>query len=139
MARGVGGVNVAGIGAASVAGRRLAAFGGAPVKLGALDVSGAFPAGVAVDPGAVAQSLAREGCVGETVAAVELASAAQHAASTAERRALLRLHADEVRHAAERGRGRRRRDALPARGRHRPLPGASTALTWFTNESISDS
>jgi len=75
-----------------------AAYAGAPVAPGRLAVGGAPAA--EPDPAAVAAALAREGCVGETVAAALATVAVRDARAPAVRRALRRIAADEARHAA---------------------------------------
>ena len=75
-----------------------AAYAGAPVAPGRLAVGGGTAA--EPDPAAVAAALAREGCVGETVAAALATVALREAHVPAVRRALRRIAADEARHAA---------------------------------------
>ena len=74
-----------------------AAYGGVPVGPGALAMAGALPARVTLE-NAVLSTLA-EGCVGETLAALEAAESAAHASDPAVAGVLERIAADESRHA----------------------------------------
>jgi hypothetical protein len=72
------------------------AFGGAPVGPGPLSLSGALDGGAARE---ILATAILEGCVGETVAALEAHEMAQRAGDPAVRRALETIAADEARHA----------------------------------------
>jgi hypothetical protein len=72
------------------------AYAARAVGPGPLDVTGALDDS---SPRAVFARLVREGCVGETVAALEAAEAREHAADPAVRAVLERIARDETRHA----------------------------------------
>ena len=71
-------------------------YGGAPVGPGALDVRGCLEHLSLAD---AVRSAVREGCVGETVAAVQAAEAFEHARDRDVRAALERIRRDEWEHA----------------------------------------
>jgi hypothetical protein len=71
---------------------------GHPVGPGPLRLDGALEG--SADLESVLRLVFREGCIGETVAAVEAAEAAEHAESEALQRVLRRIADDEQRHAA---------------------------------------
>jgi hypothetical protein len=73
------------------------AYGGRGIGPGPLAIEGALEGD---DPRAILIMAIREGCIGETVAAIEAAEAAERAGDPAVRRALTRIAADETRHAA---------------------------------------
>lgn len=72
------------------------AYGGAPVGPGLLVLEGALDD---LDVRYLVAALVREGCIGETVAAVEALEARESAADVAVRRALAIIARDEQRHA----------------------------------------
>jgi hypothetical protein len=72
------------------------AYAGRPVGPGSLDVGGALAART---PLAIVTTAILEGCIGETVAAVEATEALAHATDPAVRTALERIAVDETRHA----------------------------------------
>ncbi|AUX44528.1 hypothetical protein SOCE26_059920 [Sorangium cellulosum] len=72
------------------------AFAGRDVGPGPLSIDGALGG---ADPRAILVTAVREGCIGETVAAIEAAEAALHATDPAVRRALEKIAEDETRHA----------------------------------------
>lgn len=71
---------------------------GHPVGPGPLRLDGALEDGVDLE--SVLRLVFREGCIGETVAAVEASEAAEHAESETLQRLLRRIADDEQRHAA---------------------------------------
>lgn len=72
------------------------AYAGRPVGPGALPMDRALDGGSARE---IVVTAIREGCVGETAAAIEAAEAAAHAEDPAVRAALEKIAADETRHA----------------------------------------
>jgi hypothetical protein len=72
------------------------AYAGRPLAPGALDVAHALDRGSFLD---VVRTTILEGCIGETVAAVEATEALAHATDPAVRSALARVAVDEARHA----------------------------------------
>ncbi len=74
------------------------AIGGAPVGPGALDVSGSLAGELGLAQ--MTRTLVAEGCVGETLAALEAAEAARRALDPVVRRVLEGVADDEARHAA---------------------------------------
>jgi hypothetical protein len=74
-----------------------AAYAGEPMGPSALDVDGAAQRMTLVD---VTVATAREGCIGETIAALVVAEALEGATDPAVRAALSRIAADEAEHAA---------------------------------------
>ncbi|WP_437669131.1 ferritin-like domain-containing protein [Sorangium sp. So ce131] len=72
------------------------AFAGRDVGPGPLSIDGALGG---ADPRAILVTAVREGCIGETVAAIEAAEAALHATDPAVRSALEKIAEDETRHA----------------------------------------
>jgi hypothetical protein len=74
-----------------------AAYGGAPVGAGPLDLTGVLPASTLVS---VAVAAVREGCIGETIAALIAAEALAVARDPAVISALERIARDEADHAA---------------------------------------
>jgi hypothetical protein len=74
-----------------------AAYSGVPVGPGPLSASGALAEST---PPAILAAAIREGCIGETVAAMEAAEAARAAQEPSVRKALEQIAADELRHAA---------------------------------------
>ncbi|MEZ4446180.1 MAG: ferritin-like domain-containing protein [Polyangiaceae bacterium] len=72
------------------------AYAGAPTGPGQLDTQGALEAR---SPQQILELVVLEGCIGETVAAVEAAEAAAHASDPVVRAVLDRVTADEIRHA----------------------------------------
>ena len=72
------------------------AYAGRGVGPGPLSLDGALAGS---DPASVLVTAIREGCVGETVAAIEAAEAARHAVDPVVRGALERIAEDETRHA----------------------------------------
>ncbi|MGK4003828.1 ferritin-like domain-containing protein [Sorangium sp. So ce1036] len=72
------------------------AFGGRDVGPGPLAIDGALGG---ADAREILVTAVREGCIGETVAAIEAAEAALHATDPAVRRALEKIAEDESRHA----------------------------------------
>ena len=79
--------------------RLASAYAGREIGPLALSVEGALDAGATSDR-AVFATLVREGCVGETVAAIEATAALQNAEDSAVRDVLARIAGDETRHAA---------------------------------------
>lgn len=75
------------------------AYAGYEIGPAALSIEGALSVG-AVSSRAVFTTLVREGCLGETLAAIEATEALHHAADPAIRAVLERIAADETRHAA---------------------------------------
>lgn len=73
------------------------AYAESPLGPGPLDMSGALPP---LDARQVLGDVIREGCIGETLAAVEAEHGAEHAADPAVRAALSGIARDETRHAA---------------------------------------
>jgi hypothetical protein len=73
------------------------AYAGAAVGPGALDLVGAVERRTALE---IVRTTILEGCIGETVAAVEAAEALAHATDAAVRATLMRVREDETRHAA---------------------------------------
>jgi hypothetical protein len=73
------------------------AYHGRPVGPGVLDVGGALSVPT---PESVLATLVREGCIGETLAAVEAAEALEHATDPAVRATLAIIVRDETAHAA---------------------------------------
>lgn len=73
------------------------AYAGEPLGFGALRVDGAFAAIDSLEAAAVATVI--EGCVGETLAAIEMAATAAQARPPAVRLALTAIAEDEARHA----------------------------------------
>lgn len=72
-------------------------YGGRAVGPGPLSLAGALD--VETDLETVLRLTVREGCIGETVAAIEAAEAGEHAEDPSVRRVLARITADERRHA----------------------------------------
>lgn len=72
------------------------AYAKQPLGPDALPMAGALDGATLQD---IVVTTILEGCVGETVAALEAAEAAQHAADPAVRAVLQQIHADELRHA----------------------------------------
>ena len=72
------------------------AYAGRDVGPGRLDVRGALKSGSLEE---ILINVIREGCIGETVAAVEAAEALEHAVDPMVRDALARISKDELRHA----------------------------------------
>jgi hypothetical protein len=72
------------------------AYAGHDVGPGPLDVTGALEGGSLRE---ILINVVREGCIGETVAAVEAAEALEHAVDPVVRNALARIAKDELRHA----------------------------------------
>jgi hypothetical protein len=72
------------------------AYAGRDVGPGLLDVSGALEGGSLRE---ILINVVREGCIGETVAAVEAAEALEHAVDPVVQSALARIAKDELRHA----------------------------------------
>jgi hypothetical protein len=72
------------------------AYAGCDVGPGPLAIDGAFSRSSFDD---ILVAAIREGCIGETVAAIEATAAAEHAADPDVRRVLERIAADEARHA----------------------------------------
>ncbi len=72
------------------------AYAGKPVGPGPLELSGAL---VSIDPRQVLADTIREGCIGETLAAVEAGHAAEHARDPFVESVLSGIAADEGRHA----------------------------------------
>lgn len=72
-------------------------YGGGPVGPGPLDVGSALGA---TDLESCVLSALHEGCVGETLAALEAAEAAEHCADESTRAVLRRIAAEEAQHAA---------------------------------------
>ena len=72
------------------------AYAGRDVGPGRLDVRGALEGGSLEE---ILINVIREGCIGETVAAVEAAEALEHAVDPMVRDALARISKDELRHA----------------------------------------
>jgi hypothetical protein len=72
------------------------AYAGHPVGPGVLDVGAALSSRSPLD---IVRTTILEGCIGETVAAVEAAEALAHSTDPAVREALTRVSADETRHA----------------------------------------
>jgi hypothetical protein len=70
-------------------------YAGKPIGPGKLDVDAAIASRSPLD---VVRTTILEGCIGETVAAIEAAEALGHATDPAVRRALTRVTADEARH-----------------------------------------
>lgn len=75
----------------------VAAYGGTPMRPGALPIHDALES--ATDPVAIAVSAAKEGCIAETVAAMQVAMAAECATDPAVKRALTRIAREEMEHA----------------------------------------
>ncbi len=73
------------------------AYGGTTLRPGALDVAGSLE-GVA-DRTATAVSVAREGCIAETVSALQIRAASERATDPAVRAALSKIAAEEAEHA----------------------------------------
>jgi hypothetical protein len=71
-------------------------YAGHDIGPGALDIDGALETCAWTD---VLRTTIREGCIGETIAAIEAAEALEHARDTVVRAALERITADETRHA----------------------------------------
>lgn len=74
-----------------------AAYGERDVGPDALDVCGAL--GSSHDPAAIAEALAREGCIGETISALQLGVAAARATDPSLRARLLAIAEEELGHA----------------------------------------
>lgn len=72
------------------------AYAGSNVQPLRLDIDRALSAG---SPLQILRAVIREGCIGETLAAVEAAEGRAHATDTVVKQALSRIHADETRHA----------------------------------------
>jgi hypothetical protein len=71
-------------------------YGGAPVGPATLQLDGCLDAASLAE---IVELTIAEGCIGETLAALEAAEAAEHATDATVRAALLRIAADEQRHA----------------------------------------
>jgi len=72
------------------------AYAGSNVQPLRLDIDRALNADTPLE---ILRAVIREGCIGETLAAVEAAEGREHATDTVVKQALLRIHVDETRHA----------------------------------------